>query len=272
MKGSDAVIDRGAAIGVIDSGVGGLTVVRELRALLPGEDMVFLGDSANCPYGNRSEDEIFRLSLRMIRGLEKKGAKCAVIACNTISAVADRLREETALTLFSIVECAAEYIKEEKLERAGLLATACTVESGVYERCLRAAGADCRLTAQGSPVLAAIIEHGGGESAECEAEIRRQMAAMSARGDISRVILGCTHYPIAAACFRRCCPGTEFIDPARAQARAAASWLAGKGLLRERGTGRLRIYETGEKENFARVCRALGIEGAEIERVGAFDT
>lgn len=264
------MIDRGAAIGVIDSGVGGLTVVRELRALLPGEDMVFFGDSANCPYGNRGEDEIFRLSLRMIRGLEKKGAKCAVIACNTISAVADRLREETALMLFSIVECAAEYIKEERIKQAGLLATACTVESGIYERCLRDIGADCRLIAQSSPTLAAIIEHGGGESAECEAEIRRQTAAMRERGDISRVILGCTHYPIAAESFRRCCPETAFIDPAHAQAQAAANWLAGKGLLREGGKGRLRIYETGDTENFARVCRGLGIADAEIKRVEIF--
>lgn len=256
--------DCNAPIGVLDSGIGGLTVVRELRAALPEEELLFLGDGANCPYGSRSEDEIFDLSLKMLRALEARGVKCAVIACNTISAVAERLRGETALELFSIVESACEYIKTEGYESAGLVATPRTVESGIYGRCLRAAGSDCTLTAAASPTLAAIIERGGYGGAEAEAEIRRLTEGMAE----GRIILGCTHYPIALELFRRCCPAAELIDPARAQAKAVARRLGEQGALR-RGSGKLSVRVTGSAEVCARVCRALGIDG-EIEAVEKF--
>lgn len=264
------MIEKNAPIGVMDSGVGGLTVVRELQCLMPEEDILFFGDSANCPYGNRSGEEIFTLSRRMLKRLEEQGVKCVVIACNTISAAAERLRKETNLQVFSIVESACGYIKAEGLAQSGLLATARTVESGIYERCLRETGAHCRLVAQASPALAAIIEHGDYDGAAAEEEIKRQIAAILARERVSHVIFGCTHYPIARGCFQRCFPELTFLDPARMQAEAVAGWLAEQDGQR-RGGGRLTIATTAGEKIFARICRELGIQAAEIAHVESFE-
>ncbi|MBQ9719552.1 MAG: aspartate/glutamate racemase family protein, partial [Oscillospiraceae bacterium] len=106
-------------IGVIDSGVGGLTVVREIQRLLPGEDILFFGDSVNVPYGNRSADEIFALTMRMLRYLEQRGVKCVAIACNTISSLLERIRPQCPFPVLSIIEAGADYVVREKLSRVG---------------------------------------------------------------------------------------------------------------------------------------------------------
>ena len=111
------MLNAGNPIGVMDSGIGGLTVVRELQRILPGEDIIYFGDSANCPYGNKTSDQIFELSSHMLQFLGDNGVKCTAIACNTISTMADRLRPCFDYKIVSIVEEAA---KREVLEETGL--------------------------------------------------------------------------------------------------------------------------------------------------------
>ena len=98
------MLNAGNPIGVMDSGIGGLTVVRELQRILPGEDIIYFGDSANCPYGNKTSDQIFDLSCNMLRFLGENGVKCTAIACNTISTLSDRLRPCFDYKIISIVE------------------------------------------------------------------------------------------------------------------------------------------------------------------------
>lgn len=102
------MLNAGNPIGVMDSGIGGLTVVRELQRILPGEDIIYFGDSANCPYGNKTSDQIFELSSHMLQFLGDNGVKCTAIACNTISTMADRLRPCFDYKIVSIVEEAAK--------------------------------------------------------------------------------------------------------------------------------------------------------------------
>ena len=111
------------AIGVMDSGIGGLTVVKELQRILPGEDIIYFGDSANCPYGNKTSDQIFELSCNMLKFLGDNGVKCTAIACNTISTMSNRLRPCFDYRIVSIVEEAAKYVIREKLSSVGLIAT-----------------------------------------------------------------------------------------------------------------------------------------------------
>ena len=109
------MLNAGNPIGVMDSGIGGLTVVRELQRILPGEDIIYFGDSANCPYGNKTSDQIFELSSHMLQFLGDNGVKCTAIACNTISTMADRLRPCFDYKIVSIVEEAAKYVLREHL-------------------------------------------------------------------------------------------------------------------------------------------------------------
>ena len=212
-------------IGVIDSGVGGLTVVRQLQRLLPGEDIIYFGDSANCPYGNRSADEIFALTLKMLRFLEQQQVKCVAIACNTISTLVERLRPECPFPLVSIVEAGADYVVQEKLPRVGLIATEFTVSTGAYEARIHAGNPDCVVSAKGSPKLAALIDKGDFNQSAIDEEITEQVDIILAREPVEDLILGCTHFPIVADNFHRCFPQLRLIDPAEQQALAVKNLL-----------------------------------------------
>ena len=252
----------------MDSGVGGLTVVQNLRRILPMEDVLFFGDSINCPYGNRSEDEIFELGMEMIRSFEREGVKCVVIACNTISTVVDRFRRETDLQLFSIVESTAKYVAGMGVASAGLIATERVVNSGVFEQSLCKEIPGFRLAKQGSHELAALIDSGITEGPAVETEIRACVDKIIAAGERDRLILGCTHYPIVADVFHRCCPDLTLIDASRAQAEEVSDWLRENSLLRTGHEGTLTIRTSGGREVFDRVCALLGIsEGTRIQTV-----
>ena len=243
-----------APIGVMDSGVGGLTVARRLRERMPGEDILYIGDSANCPYGNRSREEILSLAADSVRRLEARGAKCIVVACNTISATVEELRPMTGLPVISIVESAAEAVVHVGLRSVAVAATEYTAKSGIYERCLRSLGSDCRVTARSSPTLAALIDSGRFDGDEAEREIRRLTVGL----DAEALILGCTHYPLAESCFRRCCE-LPLIDPAAAQAERVLSYLRGSSLLADRERGRLSILCSAAPESYTLACRRLGL-------------
>ncbi len=248
-------------IGVIDSGVGGLTVVRQLQRLLPGEDIIYFGDSANCPYGNRTADEIVELTLRMLRHLEKCGVKCAAIACNTISTLVDRLRPECPFPLVSIVEAGADYVVQQKLARVGLIATEFTVASGAYEARIHAQDPDCFISAKGSPSLAALIDSGEFNRAAINEEITEQVDVILSRGDIKDLILGCTHFPIVADNFHDCFPDLRLIDPAEQEAAAVKNLLVYRTLTTPQTRGALTLQTSGDPAVYEKVAAILSLYG-----------
>ena len=248
-------------IGVIDSGVGGLTVVRQLQRLLPGEDILYFGDSANCPYGNRSGDEIFSLTMRMLRHLERCGVKCAAIACNTISSVVDRLRPECPFPLISIVEAGADYVVRQNLARVGLAATEFTVSTGVYQSRIHAGNPDCFVSAKGSPDLAALIDRGELNRAVIDEKVTELVDVILSPGGIEDLILGCTHFPIIAENFRACFPGLRLIDPAEQQAAAVKNLLVYRKLSNPQTRGKLTIQTSGEPAVYERIAALLSLPG-----------
>ena len=255
-------------IGVIDSGVGGLTVVRQIQRFLPGEDILFIGDSANCPYGNRSADEIYSLSLRMLRRLEAQGVKCVAIACNTISSLIDRLRPECPFPLISIIESGADYIAREKFPRIGLLATEFTAKAGVYDARIRALCPDCEVISRGSPDLAGLIDRGDFNQAVIEEEITAQVDVILSRAPVQDLLLACTHFPIVAENFRRCFPQLRLIDPAEQQALAVKNMLVYRSLTNPQTRGRLTINTTGDPAVYAAIAHRLELYGpAECETI-----
>lgn len=255
-------------VGVLDSGVGGLTVVRQLQRLLPGEDVVYFGDSANVPYGNRSEDEIFALTMNMIHFLEQRQVKCIAIACNTISTLIKRLRDEEKCPLISIVEAGASYVVQKKLTRVGLIATEFTVKKGTYDARIHSHAPQCEIVAKGSPKLAALVDKGDFDDPAIDAEIREQVGDILSRAPVEHLILGCTHFPIVADNFRVCFPRLQLIDPAEQQAAMVKKLLAERNWLSEKERGSFRIFTTGDPAVYRAVAGRLGL--SEPEECGKY--
>jgi len=255
-------------IGVMDSGIGGLTVVRELQRILPGEDIIYFGDSANCPYGNKTADKIFSLSCNMLRFLGDNGAKCVAIACNTISTMADRLRPCFDFRIVSIVEEAAKYVIREDIESVGLIATEFTVQSGKYAELIHNEKPECRVVGKGSPLLAALVDRGDFNRHDINLEITTQVDNILSRERVENLILGCTHYPIVEENFRECYPEMNLINPALEQANAVKAYLTEQNALNPQAKGTFTICTSGDPQVYVNVGKRLGLfEASELKVV-----
>jgi glutamate racemase len=230
------MLNAGNPIGVMDSGIGGLTVVRELQRILPGEDIIYFGDSANCPYGNKTSDQIFELSSHMLQFLGDNGVKCTAIACNTISTMADRLRPCFDYKIVSIVEEAAKYVLREHLKSVGLIATEFTVASGKYAELIHEGDPECKVVGKGSPLLAALVDRGDFNQHDINTEIRTQVDNILAREKVENLILGCTHYPFLAGAIRKVAgPRPEILDGSHGITIQLRRRLEEQGLLKPEG-------------------------------------
>jgi glutamate racemase len=263
-----------APIGVFDSGVGGLTVLRALIGELPGEDFLYLGDTARLPYGTKSPDTVARYSVRAAEALESRGIKALVVACNTASATAlPSLRERfPALPVIGVIEPGAQAACEASASgRIAVLATEGTVRGGAYERAILALRPDAVVTQVAAQVFVALAEEGWSEGQAVDAVTERYLAHLDARVDT--VVLGCTHFPLlAGAITKQLGPTRRVVDSAATTARATARELAVRNLAAESArTGAVHLLATDSPERFARVgARFLGSSIAE-KRVQAID-
>jgi len=254
------MIEARQPIGVMDSGVGGLTVVRHLQRLLPGEDILYFGDSANCPYGNKSREELLALVSRMLRYFGEHHVKCVAVGCNTTSPLVGELRARFPFHITGIIESAADYVARAGLDEVGLIATEFTVKNGAYDRFIHRRAPSCRIVAEGSPLLAALIDRGALDAPELDEEIRVRVGDILRRGDdVRHLILGCTHYPIVEDHFRRCFPELTLIDPAPHQAQAVRDYLARADALNPQRRGRFTVCTTGDPAVYARAVERLGL-------------
>ena len=253
------MLNKTNPIGVMDSGVGGLTVVRELQRLLPGEDIIYFGDSANCPYGNKSTEQIFELGGNMLRFLGRSGVKCVAVACNTCSSMVERLRPCFDYKIVSIVEEAAKYVIREKLRSVGLIATEFTIASNRYAELIHEDAPDCRVVGKGSPLLAELVDRGDFDQGSIDAEIRTQVDNILSRENIGDLILGCTHYPIVEENFHRLYPELRLIDPAFEQASAVKRYLSEQNALNPQRRGTFTVCTSGDPQVYANVIRRLGL-------------
>jgi glutamate racemase len=253
---------RARPVAVFDSGVGGLTVLHELLVSLPGEDYLYLGDTARFPYGERTASELERFSLEIAELLLARGAKLLVVACNSAtSAALDTLRERMASTtlgveVVGVLEPVARLAAAATAnDRIGLLATDATVESGAYERAVRVHRPLARLTSVAATRLAPIIQ-GGNPFDRVAVDTVREYCRPLREADVDTVILGCTHYPLVAPMIQRTLGrGVRLISSATATAVAVEQALGRAGLANPRtGEGDYRFLCTGEVEPF----RALG--------------
>ena len=254
-------------IAVFDSGIGGLTVVSALRRELPGEDLVYLGDTARVPYGGKSRGTIERYSEEIAALLVGEGAKMVVVACNTASALAlARLREVLSVPVEGVIEPGVEAALAATVTgHIAVLGTKATIGSGAYADALRAARPGIRVTSMACPLLVPLVEEGLFEDVVTDAVLERYLGAVRA-GDADALVLGCTHYPLLTGALARAAgPAITLVDSAANCARTVARRLDHLGLRAPSGhTGTLDLSFTDTPDNFLQVVRlALGLEAGE---------
>lgn len=183
-------------IGIFDSGVGGLTVLAEIKKKLPNESIVYLGDTAHFPYGDKSKEDIITYSRENVKTLIEHNAKIIVIACGTATSQAiDVLQKEFELPIIGIIEPTVKYIKARGIKEVGVIATEGTIRSGAWEKALKEEIKDIHVVNKACPMLATIAEEGRALSEEGRQVIKEYMKPFK-KNKIEKIILGCTHYPI----------------------------------------------------------------------------
>jgi glutamate racemase len=259
------------AVGVFDSGMGGLTVLHECLVTMPHEDFVYLGDAARLPYGPRPLGELRRFSREIAGYLEQEGVKLIVAACNSAtSAALPELQTRLAVPIVGVLTPEAHAaVQATRKRRVGLLATQATVASGRYEELVRTLDAGVRVVAVACPRLVPLIESDDPFGEDTVAAVREYAAPLKAAG-VDTVILGCTHYPLIRPIFQRVFGrDVTLVFSAEETAREVAETLARKRI--ENAAGREGVYRfltTGEPELFRSTgARFLQLPIAEVEHV-----
>lgn len=256
MNASDA---KALPIGVFDSGVGGLTVLKALREALPQENLVYLGDTARLPYGTKSPDSISRYACQATAQLQRSDIKLLVVACNTASAVAlDALREQMhPLPVIGVVEPGATAAVEARPGgRHLVLATEATVRLGAYRKAILARDPGAEISELACELLVALAEEGWNDGAIAESIVRRYLDEVDAASrHPDSVILGCTHFPLLRRTFANVFDDdTSIVDSASTTAAAAKQLLCELSLGNDQDTpGSLQLLATDGATRFARV-------------------
>ncbi len=260
-------------IGVFDSGLGGLTALRELRRILPGEELVYFGDTGRVPYGTKGRETILRYARQDVAFLRTFDPKAIVVACGTVSANAlGELQEENQLPIFAVVTPAAQAaVEATRNKRVGLIGTSASIRSGAYEREMARLDPEIRVTAQACPLFVPLVENGRFRPGDRVAElvVEEYLTPIKEEG-VDTLVLGCTHYPLLIDAIRSFMgPQVTLIDTGAVCANQAAGILKERGLLAQREKGSYRCFVSDSTEDFVHLASVfLGepVEG-EVQRV-----
>jgi glutamate racemase len=255
------------AIGVFDSGVGGLTVVSALRRRLPAESILYLGDTARLPYGSKSPDTVTRYTRRNIEFLTGRGVKAVVVACNTASALALPNLELGEIPTWGVIEPGARKAAAVSRGRVGVIATEATVRSDAYPRALRALRPELEILSQACPLFVPLVEEGWHDDPVTAQVAERYLRPLLDAG-IDTLVLGCTHYPLLRGVLERVAgPGVVLVDSAEQVAEMVAAGLAEQHLQATHAPAHS-FCVTDSGETFQRLARTiLKDDGVELEWV-----
>lgn len=260
------VILRNSAIGVFDSGVGGLTVFKEVSALLPEENLIYLGDTARVPYGTKSVETVQRYAQEAAGFLVARGVKLLVVACNTASAVAlPILREKFHLPVIGVIEPGARKASQSLNQRIGVIGTEGTINSGRYPEAILKLLPNAQIFSAACPLFVPLAEEGWAEH-----EIARLTAVEYLQGlmteQIDTLVLGCTHYPLLRRTLRQVVgERVVLVDSAEETAKSVVEILHQKNLSRSSFGGERQFFVTDIPTRFERVGRAF--LGAQLDKV-----
>lgn len=224
-----------APVGVFDSGVGGLTVAREISRQLPNENIVYFGDTARVPYGSKSQNTIIRFSEQIIRFLKTKQVKAIVIACNTASALAlDAVRDEFDIPIMGVVIPGARAaVETTRNQKVGVIGTDATVQSGMYTKVIQSMAPDIEVIEKACPLFVPLVEEGWLHDPVTDEIASRYLSILKERY-IDTLVLGCTHYPLLRSTMRRLMgEDVTLVNPAYETAIELRGLLAEHGLSRD---------------------------------------
>jgi glutamate racemase len=242
-------------LGVFDSGLGGLTVVRRLRERLPQADIIFFADQLHVPYGQRDPEDLYNLLRNHLAMLEAQGVDAIVMGCNTSCGVASQFgMPQTSVPVFDLIQAGANAAFAVTVNRFGVIATPATVNSGAYRRALMVRDGASEVIEIASPSLVSLIEQNAPES-QLLGAVREIADCVK---DCQAIILGCSHYPLIEKFFIQALPLAAIIDPAVEQALAVANWARQQGKEHE-GSGSFNVWTNGDSNAFLRRVAQVGI-------------
>lgn len=237
------------AIGVFDSGVGGLTVLNSIRSLLPNENIIYIGDNYHCPYGDKTNEQLFKYASSIIKYFISQNVKLIVLACNTTSAtVLEQLQKEfKEVEIIGVIKATVEDFISREVENTLVIATAATINSNKYQATIDSYQKNIETYSLATPKLVPLVE--SGMYKEGIYEVLHEYLDPFA-GKVKSIILGCTHYPILKEQIKRILPNIEYISSSDAISKNVQILLAKKGLLNNRPNKFIKIYTTGEVDEF----------------------
>jgi glutamate racemase len=258
-------------IGVFDSGLGGLTVVKALVEELPAESIIYFGDTARVPYGTKSKKTIVKFSLENVEFLLRYGVKCIVIACNTSSSWAlPTLRKYFKVPIIGVIRPGAlAAVRQTKNKRVGVIGTNATINSKAYEAAIHRLDPTIKVFSQSCPLFVPLVEEGWTNGAISRQVAARYLEALRGQG-IDTLILGCTHYPLLTATIQEVLgPEVTLVDSARQTAAEVRGVLLGADTFAKEGVKpRYRFFVTDEPTHFGRLGQQfLGQIVGSVERV-----
>lgn len=257
------LLRKDAPIGVFDSGVGGLTVVREIMRQIPNEKIIYFGDTARVPYGSKSKDTVTRFSEQIVRFLRTFQVKTIVVACNTASAYAlDELEEDADIPVMGVLKPGAKAaVEATRNGRVGVIGTEATIGSGMYSKYIKELSKNVTIYGKACPLFVPLIEEGLWEDPVTD-EIAGRYLAELIDIDIDTLILGCTHYPLIRSTLGRLVGGgVSLVNPAYETARELKDMLLEMDMLNDEepklGSNRYQFYVSDKAEKFVRFANSI---------------
>ncbi len=254
-------------IGIFDSGLGGLTILKTLSRALPKEKLIYFGDTVNVPYGSKSKKAVTRFSLDIAKFLESQHVKLIIVACNTASALAlTELQKKISVPVIGVIEPgAAQAARSTKNNRVAILATEATVHSQAYPRALQRLNKQIRTYQQACPVFVPLIEEGWIHGPAGKLIIADYLAS-AAKSGADTIILGCTHYPVIKHLIaKQVGKKVHLVDSAEVLTAEVKNLLTRTKQLNTNGRGSLKIYASDDPARFKRLAK--NILGRELNRV-----
>jgi glutamate racemase len=254
-----------APIGVFDSGIGGLTVVRELMRQLPNERIIYFGDTARVPYGSKSKDTVTKFSKQIVRFLRTHQIKTIVVACNTASAYAlEELEQESDIPILGVVGPGTRAaVEATRNGRIGVIATEATIGSRIYQEYISQLGKDVQIFQKACPLFVPLVEEGLWEDPVTD-EIAKRYLGELIDHQIDTLLLGCTHYPLLRSTLGRLMgEQVTLVNPAYETAKALKQMLTGKGLLNStppvlgEGENQYQFYVSDMAEKFKTFANSI---------------
>lgn len=260
-------------IGMFDSGVGGLTVVREIIRLLPNEEIIYFGDTARVPYGTKSKETVVRFSIENVKFLMKFNVKLIIVACNTASSLSlTELKAQFDVPFVGVIEPGArKAVQVTKNNRIGVIGTPATIASRAYEREIKQLEPNVEIFTQSCPLFVSLVEEGWTDD-NVTYDVAKRYLTRLAKAGVDTVILGCTHYPLLKGVVSHVIGnGIKLVDSAKETANLVRKKLLSNGLSSEKraqSSMRVRFYVSDEPERFTRVGEAFLARKIEfVERV-----